>query len=136
MEDFVNYDIAVKLKEKGFKEKCFAYYLPENVQICFVNSSYRGCIYEDCAYSHNSLPLECFGSEYIDAPAIPKVLKWFRENHKIYVSIMTFMFRAGWQYEVIRLGENPKLLDAHRNSYKTYEKAAIAGIEYVLNNLI
>lgn len=75
-------------------------------------------------------------SPFIDTPTISQVLKWLREKKKLHVSIMTFMFKAGWCYEVVRLGENPNLVAAHRNSYNTYEKAAIAGIEYVLNNLI
>ena len=26
MEDFVNFEVAKKLKEKGFREECFGYY--------------------------------------------------------------------------------------------------------------
>lgn len=117
MEDFVTYEIAVKLKEKGFNEPCYGYY--------HLNGG------DDSFDFLNSL-----NSFRIAAPTISQVLKWLREKKKLHVSIMTFMFRAGWCYEVVRLGENPKLVAAHRNSYNTYEKAAIAGIEYVLNNLI
>lgn len=108
MEDFVTYDIARKLKEKGYPIK-----------------------------RKRSGILGLTKLEYIDElPTISQVLKWLREKKKLHVSIMTFMFRAGWCYEVVRLGENPNLVAAHRNSYNTYEKAANAGIEYVLNNLI
>ena len=136
MEDFVTYEIAVKLKEKGFKDKCFGYYTPEGYEFLPVQTPFYGGDYEDCMFSHNDMRQGLDGSDCVDAPTISQVLKWLRENKKLHVSIMTFMFRAGWCYEVVRLGENPKLVAAHRNSYNTYEKAALAGIEYVLNNLI
>ena len=132
MEDFVSYDIAVKLKEKGFKEECIAYYTTD--MNFFYNTTLNSYVVTGFK-SFNSNPNSiCW--KRIDVPTISQVLKWLRENKKLHVSIMTFMFRAGWCYEVVRLGENPKLVAAHRNSYNTYEKAAIAGIEYVLNNLI
>ena len=132
MEDFVSYDIAVKLKEKGFKEQCLAYYSKDSD--FYYNTSYG----LDMGYafkSFNSRPNHICGKR-IDAPTISQALKWLRENKKLHVSIMTFMFRAGWCYEVVRLGENPKLVAAHRNSYNTYEKAALAGANYCLENLI
>jgi hypothetical protein len=132
MEDFVSYEIAVKLKEKGFKEQCLAYYSKDSG--FYYNASY-GSDVENAFKSFNSRPNHICRKR-IDAPTISQVLKWLREKKKLHVSIMTFMFRAGWCYEVVRLGENPNLVAAHRNSYSTYEKAAIAGIEYVLDNLI
>lgn len=107
-EDFVSFDIAYKLEEKGYPIK----------------------------YQRDGVLGLTEVTQVIVPPTIAQVLKWMRENKKLHVSIMTFMFRAGWCYEVVRLGENPNLVAAHRNSYNTYEKAAIAGIEYVLNNLI
>lgn len=121
-EDFVTYDLAVKLKEKGFNVECHAYYEP-----------LKHCLNLSRVLQTNSLT-ENYNC--ITAPTISQVLKWLRENKKLHVSIMTFMFRAGWCYEVVRLGENPKLVAAHRNSYNTYEKAAIAGVNYCLENLI
>lgn len=121
-EDFVPYEVAVKLKEKGYPQRCCGEY--NMIGACYINDgrfNEDGCI----------APVEkCF-----TAPRIDQVLKWLREK-KLHVSIMTFMFKAGWCYEVVRLGESPKLVAAHRNYYTTYEKAAIAGIEYTLYNLI
>ena len=132
MEDFVSYDIAVKLKEKGFKEECIAYYTTD--MNFFYNTTLNSYVVTGFK-SFNSNPNSiCW--KRIDVPTISQVLKWLRENKKLHVSIMTFMFRAGWCYEVVRLGENPKLVAAHRNSYNTYEKAAIAGVNYCLENLI
>lgn len=46
------------------------------------------------------------------------------------------MFQEGWCYEITQIGKNPKLITTRRNSCNTYEEAALAGIEYVVDNLI
>jgi hypothetical protein len=127
MEDFVTYEIAVKLEDKGFPQHiCDNAYITDNE---YDNDKYlvgeRWCI-----------PFIPDYYNVIAAPTISQVLKWLREEKKLHVSIMTFMFKAGWCYEVIRLGDSPTLVDAHRNSYNTYEEAAIAGVNYCLENLI
>ena len=130
--EFVTFEIAKKLKEKGFKEQCLAYYTKDSN--FYYNSSY-GLDVEDAFKSFNSRPNHICGKR-IDTPTISQVLKWLREEKKLHVSIMTFMFKAGWCYEVIRIGDSPALVASHSNSYNTYEESALAGIEYVLDNLI
>ena len=150
-EDFVTYDLAVKLKEKGFKEKCYAYYYPKGSVLIFNKNQFRGGIVEDCLYSNNSLPNECMASDFVDAPTIYQVLKWLREK-KIFVAI-----NIGYCYESygIPFPINPKMepilkgyyygiwaLDnlndenARSKYFEYYEQAAIAGIEFVIDNLI
>lgn len=130
--EFVTFEIAKKLKEKGFIEQCLAYYTKDSN--FYYNTSYCSDV-GNAFKSFNCRPNHICGKR-IDAPTISQVLKLLRDRKKLHVSIMTFMFRAGWCYEVIRLGDNPALVAAHSNSYNTYENAAIAGIEYVLDNLI
>lgn len=139
MEDFVSYDIAVKLKEKGFKEKCFAYYLPKCFDLYFNKIPFSGGIIDDCLYSNNSLPNECVASDFIDAPTISQVLKWLREEKKIHIVIditsygfisSTISFKWDKSY-----CEN-EIENYDHKGYRTYEEAALAGIEYVITNLI
>lgn len=87
MEDFVSFEIAKKLKEKGFVEKCLAYYdVEDNVGILF-NTQYTydifPCQYTDLLQSHNTgtATKQQDDSEYcIDCPTISQVLKWFRKE--------------------------------------------------------
>ena len=148
MEDFVPYELAVKLKEKGFKEKCYAYYFPPDNKLIYNINQFRGGILYDNLHSYNSLPKEVVTSDFIDAPTIPQVLKWLREEKKIFVAI-----NIGYCYEPFLT--NPKMepilkgyyygiweLDDLNNKnalseyFKTPEQAALAGIEYVIDNLI
>lgn len=65
-------------------------------------------------------------------PKISEVLKWLREEHVFHVEILREKYN-GWMYFI-------QLLDAsyvsNGNGFDTYESAALAGIEYCLDNLI
>lgn len=76
MEDFVNFEIAKKLKEKGF----------EWVKITTYNPKTK--------VRNNHLE-----------PTISQVLKWLREEKGIHVGIMLGEF-SDWVYEVSRIDGN------------------------------
>lgn len=133
-----NFEIAKKLREKGFKEQCVAYYYPSGSELFFNQTTFRGATVEDCLYSYNSLPIECIGSELIDAPTISKVLKWLIETKGLYVDIS--LCKKGY-YTLVYETKFPDNKD-YANSWhidglsETYEHAALSGIEYVIDNLI
>ena len=139
MEEFVTYDIALKLKEKGFKEKCFAYYFPEGSELCFNKTPFGGGIVEDCLFSNNSLPVECVGSDFIDLPTVSQVLKWLRKEKKLYVFIdfCQHINKEFWIYSVRDLKDDSTyILPEVCKKCRFYEGAALAGIRFVLDNLI
>lgn len=137
-EEFVTFEISKNLKEKGFKEQCVAYYYPSGSELFFNQTTFRGATVEDCLYSYNFLPVECIGSELIDAPTISQVLKWLRETKGLYVDIS--LCKKGY-YTLVYETKFPDNKD-YANSWhidglsETYEHAALVVIEYVLNNLI
>lgn len=129
MEYFVTFDLARKLKEKGFPQKCFGKY--EMQDACYIDDGrfyIDGCIVEvEKAYT---------------APTISQVLKWLREEKEIYIVIEPFPTMAtknkicwGWSFKWHSDGIYIDHTFADDASYATYEEAAIAGIEYVLDNL-
>lgn len=122
-EDFITYELAIKLKEKGFDYPCIGHY---------VNNQLYVAHYQNAFHSDND--------ESVDAPTIPQVLKWLREEKKIHIIVE--ISDSGWYYTLypnVRW-ENGKLKsDKYIMSFKnkeSYEQAALAGIEYVLDNLI
>ena len=69
------------------------------------------------------------------APTIAQVLGWLREEKKIYVQ----MEMCGRRYKCSlyeRKWFDSYLVCELHVEFKSYEKAAIAGIEYVIDNLI
>lgn len=126
-EDFVPYELAVKLKEKGFPQKTAGKY-------SMIGPTYfdDGRFYEDGCIANVE---DCYS-----APTISQVLKWLREEKEIHIEIA--LGRNGWYFEIVQYEyykeENEydcKLINISV-IYDSYEKAALAGIEYVLDNLI
>lgn len=69
------------------------------------------------------------------APTISQVLKWLRDEKRIHLIVE--MSDSGWYYNlypIVRWGNDKYIMSfKHKTSY---EEAALAGIEYVLDNLI
>jgi hypothetical protein len=118
-EDFIPFELALKLKEKGFNYKCY---------YCYKNS---------IIMSHCSEPLNHNGDAVTySAPTISQVLKWLRDEKKIHIAT-GYSNVSKWRYIIIHLGENfVKEANVWEKGFESYEQAALAGIEYVLNNLI
>lgn len=136
---FVTFEIAKKLKEKGFKEKCLAHYDCYRV---LSPSTYietwdaRNC--EDLDYtfflrSFNEGLLDTIGIVY-DAPTIAQVLKWLREEKNIHIEIR--LFTCGYGFDIYKIYPKEKIVWSGTLEYETFEQAAIRGIEYTLYNLI
>lgn len=135
MEDFVPYELAVKLKEKGFKEDCLCHYINSdivyNLESPIANNQLWFC--------HNKYD-NIWHRDNVDAPTISQVLKWLREEKKIH--IMINFWPAGYSAHIyIEISEWNDSFDwkDYYNDFdccKTYELAAIAGVNYCLENLI
>lgn len=134
MEDFVTSEIAKKLKEKGFREECFArYYCSDKAY--FEENSYNPDT-ESIFYCYNND--EDLGRFYIDAPTISQVLKWLRDKFFLHISQKPYSCEDGlmWMYEIRKFNKNIVFVIANKTGFVKEEQAAIAGIEYVLDNLI
>lgn len=136
-EDFVSFELAKKLREKGFQERSIAYY--DNFGVFRFNEC--TCMSDDCIidiaglmWCHNNKT----GSTYIDAPTIAQVLKWFREKKGILIAIDVF---KDYTSELVGWGYNIVLIDKyevchHCCNFDNYEQSAVDGIEYVIDELI
>ena len=140
MEDFVPFEIAKNLKEKGFREGCFGYYgyckdvfyynviqnpIPSR-QLTFKD-------FKDCKNRYRE-------NNRYDAPTISQVLKWLRDEKDIdLVTSPVFFYddvlgkMRKYECEVF----TPSLDKPEHCGYREeWEQATLAGIEYVLDNLI
>ncbi len=122
MEDFVPYELAVKLKEKGFTcEYPFAMY-NKYEQFCPLYSSDK-----------HYFGIDDFDKHACIAPTISQALKWLREDKKIYICI-SYDDVCVYSYDIVGIMDGE--FKGVEYDYETYEQAAIAGIEYVIYNLI
>lgn len=125
VEDFVTFEIAKKLKEKGF---------PQHItDEAYIVDNYG----EDECDIGDRMPIQLI-PDYMDdvaAPTISQVLKWLREEKRIHIVIV--VCSIGWFYDVYHIEQNKSLLEESEDDIaQSYELAAIAGIEYCLDNLI
>lgn len=134
--EFVPFEIAKKLKEKGFTECCLGYYT--NSDILHFNYTHKaGSKYTDCYLSHNFMPRDSVSGKFVDAPTISQVLKWLRNEKEIYCLPHLDQSVDMWFGYVTRPKTCCVFVEYISGSiYNTYEDAALDGIEYVLDNLI
>ena len=138
--EFVNFEIAKKLKEKGYpqvKKNTIAMY-----------SEYGGWFslaknLDDFEYSF----VDFDEYDYV-CPTISQVLKWLREGKKMFVCayIMSDVSLDAdgnivdcwkyWMFDISSTSDAHRIYTEELNEFESYEEAALAGIEYVLNNLI
>ena len=131
MEDFVPFEIAKKLKEKGFScEYPFAMYNED------------GEFYPLYSSDKYYYEISDFDSRDFIAPTISQVLKWLREKKKYHIE---FVGNACGYLFIISDVPSEGGTDRYCSDYSgpndggtwdKYEDAEIAGIEYVLDNLI
>jgi hypothetical protein len=119
--EVVSFEIAKKLKEKGFNYECFGHYFDSEF--------------------YTDMPPKYYQREkYVSAPTISQVLKWLREKKKMH--IMINFWPAGYSAEIFtEIGKDKDSFCWERyidecDYYDSYELAAIAGVEYCLDNLI
>lgn len=132
-EDYVGYEVAKLLKEKGFDECCEAYY--EDGRFCWVWNDGR------CRNTDNP--------KYVSCPTQALAMKWLREVHNVHVSvnpIVDYVEDADghkyednvyWAFEFIN-SVSGRFIELTDNDYQfdTYEDAVEAALKDCLTNKI
>ena len=124
-EDYVSFETAKLLKEKGFDEEC--------------NMAY-----------FNGTPVDytmfgfCLGGDLLYCPTLQRAMKWLRLEHKLHIEPIPDCFdykhgdiHDGWYCEITHLSDMS--YDADYDSHKkheTCEEACEDAIKYCLKNLI
>ena len=124
-EDYVSFETAKLLKEKGFDEPCECFYDTEHNDISIVNG------WMDTS---NSLLEE---REFLcySAPTLQMAMKWLREVHGLWCEI-SWEGKGLWCMEVFSLMDEEFIPDSIVHEIKSYEEACEAAIKYCLENLI
>ena len=129
-EDFVSFETAKLLKEKGFDEITFTWY----------NGKGKFCVgknnYDD--YYMNHFPIMEKNKNKCSAPTLQMAMKWLRKNHQIFIRPNTsFLYPIKWYSEIFCYGDNLKTQqDIKTEYYDSPEEACEAAIKYCLEHLI
>lgn len=131
-EDYVNFKISKLLRDKGFDESCDQKYDDEG----YLSFNHVG-------YINAENPSEYFSAL---APTHQMVMKWLREVHNIFISIVPSEVAIGvmnYTYVLYKIDIknshfiNLSIQGKGNNANKiSYGEAVEAAIEYVLENVI
>ena len=119
---FIPKELADKLKAKSYP-------MPTNVVYATYKRDGKLC------------PMKIVGgaiSKEPVAPTIEQVLKWLREEKKLFVEPSLFKYGYESYIQSTTFEDDKDYTDTWyvEGFYSTYEQAALAGIEYVIDNLI
>ena len=121
IEDYVSFEVAKLLKEKGFNEKCRTFYNDKTLKITNIDSSIS-----------NEKPFNLC----LLAPTLQMAFKWLREVHNLYINIfVTWKDKIPhYQWSIDNLITQDTIYDTP--CLEKYEEACDAAIKYCLTNLI
>ena len=141
-EDYVSFETAKLLKEKGFE------YNPDESYWLIDANNKMYWISSIGAYDYVDVPTESFQRPKNGYRLVTQAMtmKWLREVHKLHIILdihwLYFANQNGWMYTISRILENgneyvdSKGDENDKNFYPTYEEACEAAIKYCLKNLI
>lgn len=115
-EDYVSFEVAKLLKEKGFKERTYGVY---NSEGGFSTNN------PDICWNEKDIP-------FISAPTLQMARKWIRLTYKIYIRIFEDTLGTVYEWQIYKDGVCQK----HSFIEDSYEKALDTAIKYCLINLI
>ena len=123
-EVFVPFELAKKLRDKGFPQRTFGSY-------DMVGPTYfsDGRFYKDGCICHKD--------EAYTAPTISQVLEWLRNDKKIFVVV--FIDDDSDYPVTYNIFKETDCVHHHHGKYfalSEWGKCEMAGIEYVIDNLI
>ena len=132
-EQFVTYEIALKLKELGFNKPCLASYYTDDERNYAKDGTY------DCRQKiSSSIDFDPFKEEfdnfyinsnetyYVSAPLWQQCIDWFREKHKIDIYPEPTYSLTEYSFKVITVhGKSKKqeYWDGMGKTYNTYQEA-------------
>lgn len=124
-KEFVPYDQSLALKELGFDERCFGYYVLKDSQLYYDTIIDR----KDNVFRNNA-SLNYFGDlkEKVAAPLKQQVFRWFREKYDWTIKVNQ-VTKNNWSYT---LDNFPKDRTYYGEVYKTYEEAESACIDKLI----
>lgn len=123
-EDYVNYETAKLLKEKGFEVPSFNY------------EDWLFCMYDE----DGKINYGCFSEDWYPRITLQMAMKWLREVHNLHCDIG--YDDLDWFWNIIYVGkevqaeDRPKLIKDGLAGNKSYEETCEEAIKYCLENLI
>lgn len=112
-EDYVSFETAKLLKEKGFDVECTHMY-------------FNGTLVDYTVFGF------CIGREMLPAPTLQMAMKWLREIHNLAIELT---WEHTWFANITKMTSMPEPV-VYEDGSRSYEEACEDAIKYCLENLI
>lgn len=141
--EFISFDLAKKLKEKGLSCKYPLAMYNERGSFCpLFTSADRNPNIKCVLGSREYYDYDDFDEKDFIAPTIEQVLEWLRKEKNIHINPV--LWHQGWYVNIQVFAEEEDedgvCLEVDNvfqsPDYESYEEAALAGVNYCLENLI
>ena len=119
-EDYVSFETAKLLKEKGFDEECRAFYVKSKecgIELFYAKEPYN--------YNNNVHPCT-------SAPTLQRAMKWLREVHNLAIELT---WEHTWFASITKMTAAPESI-VYEEGSRSYEEACEMAVKYCLENLI
>lgn len=121
-EEYVSFEVAKLLKEKGFDEPCVWSYDPNSASFAKSYNEFKNSELNEYEYSK---------------PTLQMAMKWLRIIHNTNIDIVSVWNQKRWEYQVFIItpitAKHPYIDDM---LYMNHEEAVEAAIKYALEKLI
>ena len=121
-EDYVSFETAKLLKEKGFDEPVLLYHRYGKAE--------PTCPVERILSKNSDLSDAC------SIPTLQMSIKWLREEYKIFICIVFLEETDMYGFTIEDISSKKDLATSKNDEYSTYEQTCEAAIKYCLQNLI
>jgi len=144
-EDYVSFDTAKLLKEKGFDGPCYKVWESHGESQTLVAAPWfvegETVVRREMVDAAAELyAYECSLNNKVEgylAPTLQMAMKWLREAHSLYCQIDCPPFISHeWSYAIRNLDKGEWVTNRYDEEKDTYEEACEAAIRYCLENLI
>ena len=131
-EDYVSFETAKLLKDKGFNERLLTFYITDEFK--------KGGCFQLMAFTDDKIDNNHSDHCYL-APTLQMAMKWLREVQNLFIFPFPQVNTSKFWVEIYQLSDNQEWENLYCESidlqdYSTYEQACEAAIKYCLENLI
>ena len=124
IEDYVSFNVAKLLKEKGFNEACHTFY--DNGHKHILKFVQKGLCNNAAIIANNGICV---------APTLQMAMKWLREIHGLFIHIDIIREASCWLVDIQDIKGDVAIYPI-KDEFPKYEEACKAAIKYCLENLI
>jgi len=128
-KEFIPQEQALALKELGFNEPCFGFYIGDIIRLT---------LYTDCGWKNSTIPYDT-QEELLTAPLYQQVFRWFREKYGYFTSPTESDDDISKKYDWLiskNLGESKMFIQfiGYRDSYEEAELECLKKLIEIVKN--